>query len=521
MNLRPQNRARSRRAFTLVELLVVITVILIVSIAGIAAALPAVRSQGVHTAALVLQAEFSRIHDEAVRANQPRGVRFLPELDGRFNILGTTPAYTRMIALEQGPDYSEGAVRAVILPATGTFLEPTNIATPFSDLPTASLSVGGGPAYATMIGTFNYGAAGTRKLWTTIWESKYDQIVGTIGIPRSPTSWYWNVRKGDKIRIGGGRELTIVGPDPIGLKPNPNFGGVANPERFINWGTGTMSTPSGTMPPDVNREFLIVLDGSDNDGDGYIDEAFDGIDNDGDGIIDPLFNGLDDNGNGLVDEPAEFALGEWELEVVSDLEPISLVLPGGAVPPPPYPPVDAQARLHTHGARYVISRRPVPAQGSREISLPSGVVIDLTTWATTQERSRLPIDPFTGYVDVMVAPNGQIVQPIAGRALPMDANFPFLHFWVTDEEDVFEPLATLPALPLSAGAYATFPTPQPVPAERLLKGHRRLVTINTRTGQITTTSLENFDMTGLTPATAALVLGRPYRLAESGVKEAP
>jgi hypothetical protein len=40
------------------------------------------------------------------------------------------------------------------------------------------------------------------------------------------------------------------------------------------------------------------------------------------------------------------------------------------------------------------------------------VVIDLTTWGSTLERSRLPagaFNPFTGYVDILINPDGTVV----------------------------------------------------------------------------------------------------------------
>ena len=76
---------------------------------------------------------------------------------------------------------------------------------------------------------------------------------------------------------------------------------------------------------------------------------------------------------------------------------------------------------------YTIFRRPVVSPGARETTLPAGVVIDLTTWnaptvdwqrptrPTLQpERSRLPVDPYSDYVDIMIAPSGQVVTPGRG-----------------------------------------------------------------------------------------------------------
>ncbi len=43
--------------------------------------------------------------------------------------------------------------------------------------------------------------------------------------------------------------------------------------------------------PITSPSSSIVVNGQDDDGDGWVDEGFDGIDNDGDGVIDPGFNG--------------------------------------------------------------------------------------------------------------------------------------------------------------------------------------------------------------------------------------
>jgi prepilin-type N-terminal cleavage/methylation domain-containing protein len=522
---------RRRGGFTLVELLVVMTIVLIVSVAALPVVLPAIRSQGVSTSALMINAELSRARDEATRANAPRGFRLMPDRDGRFAIGGPTPAYSRLIAIEPAPDYSEGRIRGVILP------NPPLLPAPLTDTPTVDAMLGG--AYTSAIAPqLLPPLPAPVLLWPTVWESKYELVLvdgagnPTVGIPRPSTSWFWNVRKGDKIRVGNsGRELTIVGPDPIGILPNTaNFGGLSNPEQFVNWGpitpTNPGSTPTAVLPPlpaSVPREFLVVLDGIDNDGDGYIDEAFDGIDNDGDGIIDPMFNGIDDPSpitgmtNGLIDDPAEFRPGEWEPDAPTTLQAALNVAPTT---------LREALDNHAKGSTYTILRQPVPSQGAREISLSSGVVIDMTTNVNglpeLSERSRLPVRP-TGAVDVMLTPSGQVVQPLAGRVEAIPANYPFFHFWITDGDDVVEPITLADAI--TAGV-TRLPLPLGVPGytppnpEAVLKGNRRLVSINTRSGQVTTSSLDVFDITGI-GANRPLVIGRPYRAAESGVKEQP
>ncbi len=90
---------------------------------------------------------------------------------------------------------------------------------------------------------------------------------------------------------------------------------------------------------------------------------------------------------------------------------------------------------------YTIERRPVPTQGAREVVLPPGVYIDMTTWDTTAERSRLPIYPNQPYVDIMLNPSGQVVptRPFASPAA-FGLGASFYHFWIAEREDLHEPV---------------------------------------------------------------------------------
>ncbi len=108
-----RDRNVRRRAFTLVEILVVVAIMLIVSAAAIPMVMGALNERRVSSAALLIQAELSRVRDSAVRANAPRGIRLIPETNAslpRFAFSGPTPAYTRMIPIEPGPDYIEGTI---------------------------------------------------------------------------------------------------------------------------------------------------------------------------------------------------------------------------------------------------------------------------------------------------------------------------------------------------------------------------------------------------------------------------
>jgi hypothetical protein len=130
----------------------------------------------------------------------------------------------------------------------------------------------------------------------------------------------------------------------------------------------------------------------------------------------------------------------------------------------------------------------MPSPGARSVALPSSVIVDLTSWGTSKERSRLPVDPFTGYVDIMLSPTGQ---PVPTTTYSSPASFrmadSFLHFWIADRGDLFDPApASYPQLPLPQGL-------APSSQGRELKGDISLITLNAKTGLITSSVPSNFD----------------------------
>ena len=169
--------------------------------------------------------------------------------------------------------------------------------------------------------------------------------------------------------------------------------------------------------------------------------------------------------------------------------------------------------MNSSNQPYSILRRPAPTPNSREIALPMNVVIDLTmllgslppgpNGAATQlwtfsERSQIPtgaINPYTGYVDILLYPNGMVV-PTTLYSTPSSFGMSsaFFHFWLAERSDVLpvqfsngvpQPLvANQPAfLPvgsvkrqLAAGSPFSGPT---------LQGEYRIVSLFTRTGQVT------------------------------------
>ncbi len=441
--------------FTLVEMLVVIAIVVIVSAATIPAIIPALENRRVSEAARVFQAALAGARDSAIRANSPRGIRLLPDPvffpKAPTNAFGyrdnDTSAFasSSYVPIETGPAYSEGVVQFV-LPKTDGLIQ-------------------------------------------------LREVKASGGLPNPPTSWYWNIRVGEQLRIDGtGLPYTIRGPMVIPA-------GRDNPEGFINNGTANAASIGIGASPQV----LFLSNGIDDDGDGFADEGFDGLDNDRDGVTDPGVDGVDNDGDGTIDNAAEFFYpGTNVLNAGPEYE--SEEIHGGT----------SATFGKTYG--YTIDRRPVPAQGSRVTTLPGGVVIDLTTWNLTRERSRLPVDNLTGYVDILLAPNGQVIPTQPGLVPAGPQTIPFFHFWLTDRGDVHEPVAMRTSkndisgapriyyLPMLEGtnAIATNDT-------RVLEGERRLVTIHTRTGMIVTNPVEAFN---------AIDPDLPYFYAQKGEREA-
>src|SRR5262249_44823676 len=131
-------------------------------------------------------------------------------------------------------------------------------------------------------------------------------------LPNPPTSWYWNIRIGDQIQINNaGPWYTVVGPmaiPPAGTTLNGTF--YANPEMFVNVGPpgvifSSTINPGVTGTSPLNRltslpDFLFVVNGQDDNKNGWVDEGWDGVDNDGDTWVDEQ------------DCPLHPGVGEWQ-----------------------------------------------------------------------------------------------------------------------------------------------------------------------------------------------------------------
>jgi prepilin-type N-terminal cleavage/methylation domain-containing protein len=273
-------------------------------------------------------------------------------------------------------------------------------------------------------------------------------------LTNEPTSWFWNLRVGDKVQLNNaGPWYTIVGP----METGPSAG---NSELFVNAITyPTRPNQSGPGTVTLTWDYLYLVNGRDDfPQDGYIDNGWDGV---------------------TTTFETELWLGNYT--------------GAGAVPI----------------TGYTVARRPVPTINAREMALPSNVVIDATTWdypypaaATLKtpaqypsvERSRLPVNVFNGYVEFMVYPNGTVVPTfLYSSPSSFGLSQAFFHFWLAERADVYAPAANS----LSASSPPYLPLPQSAGASLFngaaIKGEYRLVTLFTRTGQITTNESVPFD----------------------------
>jgi hypothetical protein len=332
-----------------------------------------------------------------------------------------------------------------------------------------------------------------------------------------PTSWYWNIRIGDKVQIAStGISYTVVGPM-----------NVVNPELFVNVGPPGTTPPIQRLAPNLtttyNPEILFLVNGQDDNVDGLVDNGFDGVDNDGDGVVDEV-------SSGLIAFPGEWVEPEkWQSSVLS-LGTSQLLATATTFD------------LAVRDLAYSITRRPVVVPQARETVLPSNVVVDLTTSLPIQtpsgslpaalERSRLPVDPTTGNVDIMLNPNGTVMPTtVYSNTSSFGMSSSFFHFWLADRIDLYEP--AFPGglvnqnpgvpyqLPMVVQPGNGFPSPNDLyGSTRQLKGERLLVTLFTRTGALTTNQIESFDGSGngttVPPNNHSVNL--PFLLPQQGVR---
>ena len=451
-----RSRTSTYQGFTLVEVLVVIMMILIVSVLTLPTIISGMSHRQVGESARILQALLAGARDSAIRNNAPSGIRLLPDpvfngVDASTGLLDSSQilAANRVIPIEPAPAYTEG----LVLVRYNTDVSSLQLPYP-----------GPGGGY------YPLGASGSNVL--ILQECVYNPSVYPA-IPNPPTSWFWNIRLGDKVQINNaGPWYTVVGP----MTQAPAKG---NSELFVNVGPPGTRSPLAALYANGDQfvvyypEFLLLVNGADDNANGWIDEGWDGVDN---------------NADGNIDELAEWEWENWRgAPVTQDLSNVP----------------------------YVIRRRPVPAANARAVALPSNVVVDLTTWNTTRERSRLPVDTNTGFVDIMVNPDGSVV-PSTLYSCPSSFGLAsaFFHFWLAERSDLAAPSASATASPY-------LPLPQGMAPNLFngleIKGEYHLITLFARTGQVTTNANPTFDKPS-TPTTGKTYNpSLPFLPAQQGV----
>jgi hypothetical protein len=167
-------------------------------------------------------------------------------------------------------------------------------------------------------------------------------------------------------------------------------------------------------------------------------------------------------------------------------------------------------------APYTIRRRPMPAPNAREVALPTQMVVDASTVFGTRERSRLPADRFTGFVDVMINPDGSVsyTSPY-GTPASFGMGDAFYHFWLAERQDVASPAGkAAPLLPIAEpGGKST-----KVFAGQVIKGEWSLLTLFTRTGQIAVVESPPFDDPRLVTANRPYDINLPFTASQQGAR---
>jgi prepilin-type N-terminal cleavage/methylation domain-containing protein len=503
---------RQRGGFTLIELLVVIFIILLVSAVALPTVLPAINHRQVSEAGRILQGALAGARDKAIHDNQPCGIRLLP--DPAFPITWTNTtntvnpyqilAYDRVVPIESAPEYSEGYCTPVPAAAGGYFAQ---------GLPYPIIQ-----HQVSITWNLNAATVASTPPELLLVESPVSTSSTTPGAPNAPTSWFWNIRVGDKIQINGaGAWYTVVGPmviPPYGA----NIGGTfyANTDMFVNAGppttignqnvpqiTTTVTTAAGTATSTQPVEYLFLVNGQDDNNNGWVDEGFDGVDN---------------NGNAQIDEYAEWETEAWQGALAN----------GGVA-----------------NVTYTIQRRPAVAPNAREIALPTQMVIDATSLLLPQqERSRVPLDiqtQYSGMIDIIVNPDGTVL-PAVGYSSPSSFRMSsaFYHLWLAERQDLnaTQPGASATTTNYVAASWSgtspyTLPIAQPGGSYTsnwggpYLRGESAVLSLNARTGQISVNANPPFfydPVLGYTnsPGTNAVYNATyPFIQAEQGVYGGP
>jgi prepilin-type N-terminal cleavage/methylation domain-containing protein len=306
-----------RRGFTLVELLVVISIILLVSVVALPSIVSGLGDRTLVSSVQALQGSIIAARDGAVLSGSPQGLRLMPS--------ATDPTlFDRVVPLIVPPDYRNGLVS--IYPSKAY----------------APAMTGGLPCLVLEESPAHWEPSGT----------------GWLFVPNEPTSWYHNIRLGDRISINGSKPYVVCGPRATisdDLTVN------ADPMLLLQ----TYTAPDGTTTAQASPEYLLLVNGIDDaPADGFVDNGWDGVDND-------LLNGVDD-------------AGEWETEVWTSAAGVNLP--------------------------YLVTRRPVPGKPQAIVPLlvPVSLAASVVDPTATPPVPTLYVSPLTGSIDLMIRPDGTV-----------------------------------------------------------------------------------------------------------------
>ena len=254
--------------FTLIELLVVILIILLVSAVALPVVLPALSHRQVSEAARMLQGALVGARDSALHNGTPSGIRLLP--DPAFPLVyrcdtgqidPTQPlAANRIIPIEAAPEYSEGmlSLRDCRRTSRSTFRTRRSTAGGSTRLRTTPCTGNDVPATCSW----------SRKSWCvngTGSLNKSDLVV--LEHPGRRQAADQRLRALVHGRRADGRDAAARQFRAVRER---GAAGTQSPFRG--------SCKAGATSP-VNPEFLFLVNGLDDNKNGWIDEGYDGVDN--------------------------------------------------------------------------------------------------------------------------------------------------------------------------------------------------------------------------------------------------